>query len=106
MRQTYSDDASTNSTYFQMLYIDVTIEDLLTKIDIVVASVRERQRNQQNTKYRSKIRGTKKHDTEKEKARKKNMIQKKKKQEKQGKEPMKVAKEQKTRYCKKKIEGN
>ena len=67
MRQTYCDDASTNSTYFQLLYINVTVEDLLIKKDIVVASVCKGQRNQQNTKYRSKIKGTKKHVIEKEK---------------------------------------
>jgi len=56
----------TYSTYFQVLCVKITIEDFQTKKDIILSRVHKRQRNEKNAKYRLKLRGTEKHNIEKE----------------------------------------
>ena len=69
MRQTY------NTLHFQILYVDVSIENFESKKETVLANVRRRQANvrkrQRKQRY-SKIKGTDKHETLKQKMRETN----------------------------------
>jgi len=66
IRQTYCDQANTYSIYFQVLYVKITIENFQTKKDIILTAIRKRQKNEENAKYRLKLRGTEKHNIKKE----------------------------------------